>query len=186
MKNKHDEIVSLSFCALMSALISVVSQITIPTPFGIPITFQTFAISLCGFLLGTRHGLVSVTVYIALGVVGMPVFTGFRGGFSVVFGEPTGGFIIGFIPLAAICGVKKYIYWKKHGKLLSVSLGILGIIVCHLCGVILYSTITNVGFFASVAVASLPFILKDIISCFLAYLISCRLLSILNKIGYKL
>lgn len=170
----------------MAALISIISQITIPTPFGIPITFQTLAISLCGFLLGSRYGLLSVAVYIALGVVGMPVFTGFRGGFSIVFGEPTGGFIIGFIPLVALCGVKKYIYWKKHGKLISVSIGTLGILTCHLCGVILYSTITNVGFLASIAVASLPFILKDIISCFLAYLISCKLLSTLNKIGYKL
>ena len=65
----------------------------IPNPISVPLTLQTFIIALSGFVLGSSKGVASVLVYIAVGTIGAPVFTGFQGGFSVLFGM-TGGFII--------------------------------------------------------------------------------------------
>ena len=79
------------FCALLA----VVSQLVIPLPAGIPLTFQVLAVALCGCCLGWKWGTVSVLVYLLLGGVGLPLFSGFGGGIGWLLG-PTGGFLWGF------------------------------------------------------------------------------------------
>ena len=87
----------LCFCAIGAALIAVCAWISIPAE--VPFTLQTFAIfAVCG-LLGGRRGTVSVLVYLLLGAVGLPVFSGFRGGLGALLGT-TGGYILGFLALA--------------------------------------------------------------------------------------
>lgn len=185
MKNKQ-RLFSLVLCALCSAILAVISQIAIPTPFGIPITLQVFAVSLSGFLLGTKYALISTLVYVAMGAVGLPVFYGFRGGISAIFGEVTGGFIIGFIPLSIMCGLRKYVYWSKNGKALSLTLGFIGLALCHVCAVAFYSSLTNITFYASAAVTSLPFILKDALLLIIAFLVAPKIIAAISKGGYKL
>ena len=84
----------ISYAALSIALITVCSWLSIPI--SIPFTLQTFAVCLVSALLGVRLGLVSTGCYILLGMIGAPVFAGFRGGFDVLLGT-TGGYIIGFL-----------------------------------------------------------------------------------------
>lgn len=170
----------------MTALTVILSQIAVPTPFGIPLTLQTLAVCLCGFVLGVRYGTASMILYVLMGAIGLPVFFGFHGGISCIIAEPTGGFLIGFIPLAALCGVKKHLFYAKNGRIFAILLGILGVIICHVCGALLYSTVTHIPLLASIAVVSLPFIAKDVISCILAYFISGKIIYSLNKYGYKL
>lgn len=186
MKNKKQRIFSLVMCALSAAIISVVSQIAIPTPFGIPITLQVFAVALCGFLLGTKYALASVLVYVGMGAIGLPVFYGFRGGVSAIFGDVTGGFIIGFIPLAVFCGLRKLLYWAKHGKALSLMLGVIGLLLCHIFGIAFYANLTGIDFLSSAAVTSLPFLIKDIILVALAFIITPKIVTAVSKSGYKL
>ena len=107
MKTKTYNLVS---CGVMTALIAVLSQISIPLPSGVPITLQTFVIALAGFFLGSGFSAVSVAAFIVLGAVGLPVFSGFKGGLSVLTGL-TGGFIFGFILLAVFCGLKRDKLW---------------------------------------------------------------------------
>ena len=76
----------------MTAIIAVLSQITIPLPTHVPVTLQTFAVALAGYFLGWKGGAVSALVYGLLGAIGVPVFAGWSGGFSVIVGY-TGGFI---------------------------------------------------------------------------------------------
>jgi len=95
--------VSLIFCALFTAIISVCAQILIPTPF-FPITLQTFGIALCGYTLGVKNSSLSVLAYIILGVLGAPIFSGFCGGFHHLT-DPGGGFVVGFLPLTIFCGL---------------------------------------------------------------------------------
>ncbi len=178
---KKDKLFPIVFCALMTACAAVLSQIVVPTPLGIPITLQTFIFALCGYLLGLQYGFISVFLYIAMGVIGLPVFCGFRGGISALIGDPTGGFIIGFVPLTVLCGAKKYLFYAKHGKLISVIFGIFGVIICHLCGITMYSFLSHIGFFRSAVIVSLPFILKDIILCILAFLVSNKILKIMKN-----
>lgn len=145
----------LVLAAVFAAVLAVLSQIAVPLPSGIPITLQTFAVALCGFALGRRLGVLSVSVYLLLGAVGVPVFAGFRGGAGIVFGV-TGGFLIGFLPMAALCGTRK------------VSLGILGLVLCHALGVAQFSIVASIPVTQAFATASLPFLIKDIASVALA------------------
>lgn len=83
---------------------SVLSILTIPMPTGVPVTLQTFAMALCGYVLGTKRGTASTVLYILLGTVGVPVFAGMTGGPSWLAGY-SGGFIWGFIFLTLFCAI---------------------------------------------------------------------------------
>ena len=160
----HVKIRDMVFIAVFTAIIAALSQVSIPMPNMVPITLQTFAVSLAGYFLGAKKGVASVGVYVMLGAVGAPVFASFKGGFAVLIGY-TGGFIWGFIPLAFLCGI-------LADKKLGMALGVLGIVVCHLLGSIQYMILSGNGFWASVALVSLPYILKDLLLIPAAFFIS--------------
>ncbi|MBQ7906551.1 MAG: biotin transporter BioY [Clostridia bacterium] len=153
----------LTECAIFVALMAVASQASIPTPF-VPITLQCLAVSLCGYYLGIKRGTISLLVYLALGAVGVPVFSMLNGGIYAFLG-PTGGFIIGFLPLCVLCAI-------VPDKWQGVLLGILGVLICHLLGVLQYSYVGNVDFLTSFFAVSLPYIIKDIILVVLAFFLS--------------
>ena len=88
--------------AILTAVLTVLSQIAIPTPWNIPFTLQTFGVALCGYLLGPWYGTASIVVYIALGAIGVPVFSGFKGSIGALAGM-TGGYIFGFLFMALLC-----------------------------------------------------------------------------------
>ena len=62
------------FIGIMAAVTAVMAQISIPMPMGVPMTMQTFAVTLAGIILGSRRGALSMLVYLLIGVVGVPVF----------------------------------------------------------------------------------------------------------------
>ncbi len=92
----------LILTALLAALTAIGAFIRIPTPIS-SFTLQFFFTCMAGVLLGARLGALSQTVYVLLGLVGLPVFT-LGGGFSYVF-QPTFGFLLGLIPAAAVIGL---------------------------------------------------------------------------------
>ena len=95
----HFRVVDLIYMALCAALIAICSWITVPAT--IPFTMQTFAVFCVLGLLGGRRGSMAILVYILLGVVGLPVFSGFQGGIGALLGT-TGGYIVGFIFIGLI------------------------------------------------------------------------------------
>ena len=121
--------------------------------------------------------------YIGIGACGLPVFSGYQGGIGVLVNGFTGGFLWGFIPLALLCGVGKHMKWKKNGKVLSMVLGLAGIALCHIIGVAQFSSVTSVDLISAFLVTSLPYILKDIVSLFLAYYLSVIITKRLRKGG---
>ena len=149
----------LILIALFAALLAVLSQLAIPLPSGVPITLQTFAVALCGFTLGTKKGAIAVVVYLLLGAIGLPVFSHFMGGIGI-FAGVTGGFLWGFIILAALCGTQK-LYWAA-----------LGLVLCHLLGTIQFSIVAGMTFTQSFLLSSAPFLIKDGISVVLAMFVS--------------
>lgn len=155
--------VDLVMIGVFAALTAVLSQIAVPMPTGVPVTLQTFAVALCGCCLGTKKGTAAVLVYILLGAVGAPVFTGFKGGFACI-GGLTGGFIYGFLAMAALCGL------SVKNKPLKIILGVAGVIVCHFFGVLQYSFLTGNGFTESFLLVSAPYLIKDFVSVVLGYL----------------
>lgn len=164
MKSKI-KISDLVFIALFAAITAVLSQISIPMPIMVPLTLQTFAVSLCGYCLGAKKGTVSIIVYILLGIAGVPVFAGFKGGIACI-GSYTGGYIYGFIVFVFLCGL------PAKNKLLKILLGVAGLLALHFFGVLHYTLLTGNSFIASFLSASAPFLLKDVISVVLAYSVS--------------
>ena len=170
---KHIKTSDMAVIAVFSALIAVLSMVSIPVPFGVPVTLQTFIIAVAGFTLGSGRSMISVIVYIALGAVGLPVFSGFQGGLGALFGM-TGGFIVGFIPYVFMCGIrnKKYLF-----RLLS---AFAGLIICHSCGIAWYYFLTD-SFVSGIFTVSLPYLPKDIISILCALAVSVKLKPVIQK-----
>lgn len=154
--------VDLVMIGVFAALIAVLSQIAIPMPTGVPVTLQTFAVALCGYYLGAKKGTAAVLVYILLGAVGVPVFSGFKGGFACI-GSLTGGFIYGFLAMALLCGL------PVKNKLLKIALGAAGMLVLHFFGTLQYSLLTDNGFIQSFLLVSAPYLVKDLASVVLGY-----------------
>lgn len=116
--------------ALVTAVICIVSPFSIPIG-TIPITFSLLAIYLGLYALDFKAGSLSILLYILLGLVGIPVFSGFRSGPSVL-GGPTGGYIVGYILVGLIAG--SFID-RFEGKRMLQLLGMLmGLLVCYAFG----------------------------------------------------
>ena len=148
----------LARAGLFAALILVCTHLAIPLPSGVPLTLQTFAVALGGFLLGPTYGTLAVGVYLLLGAAGLPVFSGFTGGIGR-FAGPTGGFLLGFLLLAAGCGLGR-------GRSLPLRFlpGLAGLLLCHFLGVWWYSRTAGPAFPAAALSVSLPFLPKDVAS----------------------
>jgi len=87
---------------IFAALTAIGAFISIPIG-PVPISLQTFFVLLSGIILGSRKAMLSQVVYVMLGLIGLPIFAGFSGGFQTVF-KPSFGFIIGFIIAAYVVG----------------------------------------------------------------------------------
>lgn len=151
------------------ALIVILSQISIPMPFGVPITLQTLGIALAGFMLGPVRGAVAVAVFLALGAIGLPVFSGFQGGAHRLVGV-TGGFLWGFLVLAALCGLST----RRSTGRAQLALGLVGLVTCHLMGIVQYMLVTGNPFMAAAWTMSIPFLPKDVASIAAAWYLAAR------------
>ncbi len=165
----------MTLTGVMTALTVVLAQIAIPMPLGVPITLQTFAVALSGYLLGHKYGFISTFLYIFLGAIGVPVFSHFKGGIHFLLASPTGGFLFGLLFLSLFTGLSHPLKWKKHEKAYTILFGFIGIVFCHLLGSMQYASITSVPFITSVLTVTLPFILKDFLSVILACFLSLKL-----------
>ena len=161
------------FAAVCAGIIAVFSQISLPIG-AVPITLQVFAVALVGFLLKKAQAVLSVIAYIIIGMIGIPVFTGFNGGLSVFTGA-TGGFIIGFVFLAFFCSLSV----EKH-KLLS----LLGLMICHLCGIFWFNIIYSQNFINSFIAVSAPYIIKDLLLIYIADRICKKIRPLIEKINF--
>ena len=92
---KRTNVKFMALSALFGALLCLCSWISIPAG-AVSFTLQTFAVALALLTLGGKWGSCAVLVYLALGAVGLPVFSGFRGGIGTLLG-PTGGYLFGFM-----------------------------------------------------------------------------------------
>ena len=152
--------------SLFAALMAVCAWLSIPLP-PISFTLQTLAILLALGVLGGKWGSVSICLYLAIGLVGLPVFSGFRGGIAA-FLDPTGGFLWGF-------GVAALIYWFLE-RLGTLPAMVLSMVACYACGCLWFSAYAgNTGLWAAVLTCVVPYLIPDGIKLWLAYTISKRL-----------
>ncbi len=129
MKNRN-KIRDMSNIALCAVILAVCSWLSIPTPL-IPFTLQTFGVFFVIYLFGAKKALASLIVYIALGAVGVPVFSGFGAGFGVLIG-PTGGYILGFIASATVYIAVESIFGKNRYS--AVAATVVAILACYAVG----------------------------------------------------
>ena len=152
-------------CSLLAALTAICAWIAIPLP-GISFTMQTFAVLLTLGLLGGRWGSVSILLYLLLGIVGLPVFSGFRGGAAALL-DPTGGFLWGF----PVCGLV-YLAVEKLGRLPAM---VAGMAACYVCGSWWFSIYAGVSMTAAAMACVLPWLIPDGIKLALAYTMAKRI-----------
>ena len=163
----------LILIALFAALLAICSWISLPC-LTLPITMQTFALFCTVGILGTRRGALAVLLYLTLGLIGLPVFSGMTGGFAVLLG-PSGGYLIGFLLLVLIAGgIVRFLPPWRFAPFLGMLFGLLA---CYLAGTLWYMYIwagtgEAVGFFAALSVCVLPYILPDLCKLALAFTVS--------------
>lgn len=151
---------------VFTALVSVISIIPIPfNILGVPLTLQVFAMAYAGYVLGAKNGAFTALIYLLIGLTGIPVFNGFRGGFSVVFGV-TGGFIFGFILISFLTGLSN----RFKNIPLKIILSLSGLLLCHLLGILQFSLFTDNSFFQSLLLVSLPYLPKDMLLLIVAFI----------------
>jgi biotin transport system substrate-specific component len=171
MKIKSRDMVQI---AAFAAIIAVSAWITVPAY--VPFTMQTFAVFLAAGVLGAKKGTLAVLVYILLGVLGLPVFSGGRAGLGVLFGE-TGGYIIGFVPAVYLCGRLNGVLNCRFSLLVSMLSGLL---IIYGLGILWFWLVYAQGDEAKslLMIASggiLPFIVPDLIKIALATMVAGQL-----------
>ena len=168
----------MAYIALFAVLMAVCAWITVPLPKPlVQFTLQTFAMFMALTTLGGRRGLYAMVVYLLVGAVGVPVFSGFRGGLGVLL-DTTGGYIIGFAAAALV-------YWLLTAKLgdslpVKIAACVLGLAVCYAFGtawfLVLYARTTGpIGVTTALSWCVLPYIVPDLLKLALAVVLSGRI-----------
>lgn len=177
MNTKTKEI---TLIGLMAAVICIAGPLSLPLPFSpVPVSLTNLAIYFSVYILGMRRGVVSYLVYLLLGLVGLPVFSGFTGGAAKLFG-PTGGYLIGFILMALIAG---YCVDRWNGQMIASFAGmVVGSAVNDLFGTLWLAYQMSMGseqkfvdaLPAAFAAGVLPFIVVDLAKIVLALLVGSQ------------
>ncbi|MBR4905514.1 MAG: biotin transporter BioY [Clostridia bacterium] len=163
--------VELAYIALGASLITVCAWITVP--FTVPFTMQIFAVFFSLVLLGGRDGTIAIAVYLLLGTIGIPVFSGGKGGFSSLIGM-TGGYLWGML----LIGGMYWFFTKLFGIKLWTEIASLigGLLLCYLFGTIWFSVLNaDRGFASSLMICVVPFLLPDAAKLVLALVLGRRL-----------
>ena len=172
--------IHMTICALFAALTAILTQILIPIG-PVPITLSTLSVLTAGALLGSKYGSISQLVYILLGVIGAPVFSGFEGGLGKIAG-PTGGYIIGYFFAAWVVGfiIEKTDKQNKKLPFIIVALSA-GYLTYTLLGTIWFMHQTSSTLPHAIQLCVLPFIPGDIAKIVLSTILTLRLRSYLQK-----
>ena len=154
---------SLLRVALVAAATCVLSLIRIPAP--VPFTLQTFGVFFALLFLGAKQGSAATLLYLALGLVGLPVFSGGTGASALV--GPTGGYLVGLLLLCLV-----FLLFENKNRHLC---ALFGMALCYLCGASWYAFVTSTSLFFALWVGAVPFLLPDALKYLLAHLLCRRL-----------
>ena len=159
----------IAYIALAVALNAVCAFITVPAT--VPFTLQVFGVFFTLEYLGGKRGAIAVWLYLLFGAVGLPVFSGFRGGFSVLL-SATGGFIMAFAAVALLYFILSFFKTPRwsHYVLAAVSLALI-----YFGGSAWFVYMMGGTIKHALLVCVVPFILPDVVKIVLAFLLSARL-----------
>lgn len=170
-KNHRGSRVLASLACLFAALCSAGAYIALPIPISpVPLALTNLFVVLGGLLLGPAWGALSSLAYVALGALGLPVFSNGRGGIVYLAG-PTGGYLAGYIAGAAVAGFLAAKGGRK-GIVLGSAAGFLSILALGSCDL---AILQGLGWGRAMAVGTLPFLPGDTLKAILAALVALRL-----------
>lgn len=171
----------LALVGLTGAITCILGPLAIALPFSpVPVSLGLFGILLSICLLGPHLGTISCLLYILIGFVGLPVFSGFTGGIGVLLG-PTGGYLLGylFIPLLSVLFTLR----KRNTRPLLLLGMLVGLLLCYISGTLWLGHQLELDFYSALLIGVLPYIPADLtklgLACFLGDAIRKRL----NKAG---
>lgn len=167
------------FTALMAALLCVLAPFSLPIG-PIPITLATFIIYLIAYLLKWHMALISVVLYLIIGIVGIPVFSGFRGGLGVVAG-PTGGYLIGYLLLVLSSAL---LLCHSRNRIWAGLSFVIGTVLLYLFGTVWYCIYASVSFIPALSVCVIPFLPGDLIKIIVALIVAPMISQALEKSGF--
>ena len=145
--------------ALMAAILCIIGPLSLPIG-PVPISLATLGVLLAAYVIGPLKGAAACLIYLIIGTIGIPVFSGFQGGLAKLAG-PTGGYLIGYLPLVLIAGC--FIHYF-HDKIWMQVIGMcLGTAVLYIIGTFWLAHVAGLTFNEALAAGVLPFIVGDII-----------------------
>lgn len=188
MKNSYDALGKIdSFGVREMALIGIMAAVTcvfgpLSIPIGpVPISLTNLAIFFSIYILGLKKGIISYFIYLLIGLVGIPVFSGFTGGPGKLLG-PTGGYLVGFIFMALIGGI--FIdRFRKNNFMCMLGLS-LGMLVDYAFGTVWLAYEAKMSLESALAAGVLPFILFDLIKIIIAGITAPQIRQRLAKAGF--
>lgn len=161
----------LVWTALLAACIAVGAWLQLPIG-PVPITLQPLFVFLSGYLLGPARGAAAVALYVAAGVLGLPVFAGGAAGLGVLLG-PTGGYLLGFVVGGALTGLvprRGPIGWAA-----GLAAGALALAAAYGIGAARLAQVLHLGPRQAIAAGVLPFLPFDVVKVVLALVVARRL-----------
>lgn len=160
--------VNMVMMALFAAITCVLAPLAVPIG-PVPISLTNLVIYISLYVLGWKRGTITYIVYLLVGLVGLPVFSGFEGGIGK-FAGPTGGYLVGFIFMSVICGIfieKWHEISPVHVTLNMLGM-ILGTVAAYAFGTAWFCLSTGTGVVAALSLCVFPFIIGDLIKMAIA------------------
>ncbi len=174
MTDQHEKLRNMILVSIFAAIMAILSQIIFNIPISpAPITLQTFGIYLMALLLGGPMGALTVLLYLALGIVGLPVFAGGEGGLGVFLG-PKGGFLLAF-PIAAFV-IGTLISRLDRSKISSYLIAVLpGFLIIFTLGTLQLKFVLSLGLWPALLAGAIPFLPGEAIKIFFAVYLAFRI-----------
>ena len=183
-KNKKEvrgqaKIYQLTAIGVMTAITCILGPLSIPIG-PVPLSLTNLVICMTAVILGWKMATISCSIYLLIGMVGVPVFSGFSAGVGKLFG-PTGGYLIGFIFLAIIGGLfVDHFQGKKYMYLIGM---LFGSFVVDMLGSLWLSYQTGMSFYKALMIGCVPFILGDTVKICIAIIIGEQIKKRIGKIN---
>lgn len=171
--------------ALIAALQCIISPFAIVFPFSpVPISFATLMLYLSVYILGKKKSIISCGIYLLIGLVGLPVFSGFAGGIGRVIG-PTGGYMLGYLFLVFISGwfIEKWNQNSMHNYIMHGVGMVIGTAVCYLLGSFWLSYQADMSIMAAITAGMIPFIPGDLVKIIIGIFVGVNIRKKLTKAG---
>lgn len=154
----------MAVTALVTALLCILGPASIPVG-AVPLSMTNFVLYLAVYLLGTKLSFLSYSIYLLIGLTGLPVFSGYTGGPAKLVG-PTGGYLAGFFLLIIICGI---FIEKSRGKTLPAITGmVFGLLAAYLFGTVWFMAESDCTLWYALTVCVFPFLIGDAVKIVIA------------------